>query len=258
MSLKLHPPARRFSLGLFALVAVMTVALTGLARAASPGVSFDEANRLFSQGRYAEAAAELEAIGRLRGWSAPLLYDLANTYAKEGQIGQSILDYERAQVLAPRDADIAANLAYVRATAGLPVPAWPWHDRLVRLLTPATWTWLAVTGCFLAGVGFVARWRWRRRRLVYAAVLAALMGGTAVAATVILDRDLDHAVVVERKMAPVLVSPFEGAASEVSLSEGEDVSVIGRHDDFVRVRDGNGRTGWVQSGAVLPVVPRRS
>lgn len=258
MSLRQSPKTRYFAIGLSLLVALITVALAGLARAGSPGVSFDEANRSYSQGRYADAAADFAAIARSRGWSAPLLYDLANAYAEEGKVGQSILSYERAQVLAPRDADIAANLAYVRAKAGLPIRAWPWYERLARQLGPTTWTLLAVVGFCLAGVGFVAMRRWRRHRLVYVAALGALMGVTAASATVVLDRDLDHAVVVERKSAPVRVSPFDTAVSEVALSEGEDVSVIGRHGDFVRVRDGNGRTGWVQFSAVQPVVPRRS
>jgi SH3-like domain-containing protein len=96
------------------------------------------------------------------------------------------------------------------------------------------------------------------RRLLHVAAFATLIGVTTVAAAIVLDRDLDHAVVVERKTAPVRVSPFDTAASEVALSEGEEVSIIGRHGDFVRVRDGQGRRGWVQSSAVQFVVPRRS
>jgi SH3-like domain-containing protein len=258
MSVRRSQRTQCHAVGIFLLAAFVTVAFAGPARAQSSSASFDQANRAFSQGRYAEAAADFEAIARSRGWSAALLYDLANAYAQQGKVGQSILSYERARVLAPRDADIAANLAYVRAKAGLSIPTWPWYERLARSLTPTTWTLLAVVGFCLAGVGFVAARRWRRQRLVYAAAFAALLGVTAVSASVILEMDLNHAVVVERKSAPVRVSPFDTSASEVALSEGEDVSILGRHGDFVRVRDGNGRSGWVQSGAVQPVFPRRS
>jgi hypothetical protein len=168
------------------------------------------------------------------------------------------LNYERAHVLAPRDSDIAANLAYVRATAGLPIPVRPWHQTLARLLTPTTWTLFAVLTLWLAGAGLVATRRWRSRRLVYATAVAALVGVMSVAATMVLDRDLNHAVVVETKSAPVRVSPFDTAASEITVSEGQDVTIIGHHGDFLRVRDGQGRTGWVQSAAVQPVVPRQS
>ena len=220
--------------------------------------TFDEANRLASEGRYADAAVAYETLARTRGWSAPLLYDLANAYAQEGKVGRSVLNYERAHVLAPRDPDIAANLAYVRTTAGLPIPVLPWYQTVAWFFTPTTWTLLAVLSLWLAGAGLVATRRWRSRRLVYAAGLAALVGVIGVANTLVLDRDLNHAVVVEKKSAPVRVSPFDTAASETTLSEGQDVSIIGRHGDFLRVRDGLGRTGWVQSTAVQPVVPRQS
>jgi len=41
----------------------------------------------------------------------------------------------------------------------------------------------------------------------------------SVAAMVVLDRNLNHAVVVETKSAPVRVSPFDTAASETTVSE---------------------------------------
>jgi tetratricopeptide (TPR) repeat protein len=245
--------------GIPLLATAIALAFAGLARAESQGTSFDEANRSYAAGHYAEAAADFESLARTHGWSAPILYDLGNTYAQQGQVGRSILDYERAHLLAPRDPDITANLAYVRATAGLPVPVQAWWETVARWLTPTTWTGLAVSGLWLAWAGFLAARKWRWRRLATTAALAAaVLGGTAVTALLVLDRDLDRAVVVETKSAPIRVSPFDTAASETSVSEGEEVAVIGRHGDFVRVRDGQGRVGWVQSAAVQPIVPRRS
>ena len=255
---QLPPKSRRLGIGIALLTAIVALALAGIARADTGNTTFDEANRLFSEGRYADAAAAYETLARKHGWSAPLLYVLGNAYAQEGNVGRSVLNYERAHVLAPRDPDIAANLAYVRATAGLPVPMRPWYEALARFFTPTTWTLFAVLTLWLAGAGLVATRRWRSRRLIYVAAVAALVGVMSVAAMVVLDRDLNHAVVVETKSAPVRVSPFYTAASETTVSEGQDVSIIGHHGDFLRVRDGQGRTGWVQSTAVQPVVPRQS
>lgn len=240
------------------LAIIVTVAFASQARADTSNPTFDEANRLASEGRYADAAVAYETLARTRGWSAPLLYDLGNAYAQGGDVGRSVLNYERAHVLAPRDPDIAANLAYVRTTAGLPIPVLPWYQTVARFFTPTTWTLLAVLSLWLAGAGLAATRRWRSRRLIYVAAVAALVGVIGVANTLVLDRDLNHAVVVEKKSAPVRVSPFDTAASETTLSEGQDVSIIGHHGDFLLVRDGQGRTGWVQSTAVQPVVPRQS
>jgi hypothetical protein len=244
--------------GISLLAAILVLGVAGPARAESRAASLDEANRSYSEGHYADAVADFETLARSHGWSAPLLYDLANAYAQEGNVGLSVLNYERAQVLAPRDPDIAANLAYVRTKAGLPAPVQLWYQRLARTFSLTTWTLFAVSGFWLACVAFLVGRKWRVRRLFPAAAFAALVGVSTLAAAVVLDRDLDHAVVVERKSAPVRVSPFDTAASEVALSEGEDVSIIGHHGDFVRVRDGQGRKGWIQSAAVQVVVPRRS
>jgi hypothetical protein len=244
--------------GITLLAAILVVGAASPARAESRAASFDEANRSYSEGHYADSVADFETLARSHGVSAPLLYDLANAYAQEGNVGLSVLNYERAQVLAPRDPDIVANLDYVRAKAGLPAPVQPWYQRFARTFALTTWTLFAASGFWLACVAFLAGRKWRVRRLFHAAAFAVLVGMSAVAAAVVLDRDLNHAVVLESKTAPVRVSPFDTAASEVALSEGEEVSIIGRHGDFVRVRDGQGRTGWVQSAAVQFVVPRRS
>ena len=52
-------------------------------------------------------------------YSADGLYNLANSYARAGKPGLAVLNYERAALLAPNDADINANLEYVRAGAGV-------------------------------------------------------------------------------------------------------------------------------------------
>jgi tetratricopeptide (TPR) repeat protein len=257
-SAKLSPKSYRLHRGLSLLATILALAFAVPARADTSSMRFDQANRAYAEGHYTRAAADFQAIARTRGWSAPLLYDLGNTYAQEGQVGQSVLNYERALTLAPRAPDIAANLSYVRMKSGLPTPVRPWHRSLARMFSTTTWTMLAMVSLWLAYAGFVAARKWRSRLLVSAAVLAALLGGITTAADVLADQDLNRAVVVQHKSAVVRVSPFDTATGEASLSEGEEVAVVGRHGDFVRVRDGQGRLGWVQSAAVRPIVPRRS
>jgi hypothetical protein len=61
-----------------------------------------------------------KATATSSGYSAAALFNQANAYARAGKPGLAVLNYERAQLLAPNDADIAANLHFVRAKAGLP------------------------------------------------------------------------------------------------------------------------------------------
>ena len=41
-----------------------------------------------------------------------LYYNLGNAYLRSGQLGRAILNYKRAQILIPRDADLNFNLRY--------------------------------------------------------------------------------------------------------------------------------------------------
>jgi SH3-like domain-containing protein len=72
------------------------------------------------------------------------------------------------------------------------------------------------------------------------------------------EQDLKRAVVVQPRSAPVRVSPFDSATSENSLSEGDEVAVLGQHGDFVQVRDGRGQSGWIESNMVQAIFPRTS
>src|SRR5689334_22583951 len=104
------------------LTAVLAIGPASGARAEAGRAIFEAANRAYAQGRYRDAIAGFESLVSTRGYSAPLLYDLGNAYQREGSVGRAVLNYRRAQLLAPRDPDLAANLSLVRAAAGLPAP----------------------------------------------------------------------------------------------------------------------------------------
>ncbi len=78
------------------------------------GDRFKEANDLYRQGRYREAAPIYEALVSEGAISAALYYNLGNAYFKQGQIGKTVLSYERALRLSPQDKEILGNLSYAR------------------------------------------------------------------------------------------------------------------------------------------------
>src|SRR6204780_384259 len=90
-------------------------------------------------------------------YSADGLYNLANSYARAGKPGLAVLSYERAALLAPDDPDINANLAYVRASAHVPIKPRNRLARLAQSASPTSAAWLGVLGLALVGVGLVAR-----------------------------------------------------------------------------------------------------
>ena len=89
------------------------------------------------------------------GYSAAALFNQGNADARQGKTGPAILNYERALLLAPDDADITANLRVVRAKAGLPDAPQNWLSRSVTYARPNTLAWLGCVGLALAGTSLL-------------------------------------------------------------------------------------------------------
>ena len=73
-------------------------------------VVFDKANQLYLNGEYSSAREEYQKIINSGFESVELYYNLGNTFYKLGQIPSSILYYEKALILNPKDVDIQFNL----------------------------------------------------------------------------------------------------------------------------------------------------
>lgn len=108
-------------LPLLCLASVFTVSAHGVSDRAEAEQLFQAGNVYYGEGRFAEAR---EAYSRAlaHGHSPAVHFNLGNTYFQKGDAGRAILHYLRAQALRPGDADIAANLRFVREAAGVEAP----------------------------------------------------------------------------------------------------------------------------------------
>lgn len=189
-------------------------------------------------------------------YSADELYNLANSYARSGKPGMAVLNYERAALLAPGDADIRANLEYVRASAHVTAQPRSRLARIAEALSPALAAWLGVTGIALIGVGLVASRITSRFR--QARTCSALAGVALVALTVsnaMLQWPRMHAAVILVNQTPARVSPVPMGDAAFVLPEAETVTMAAEHEDFVLIRTRGGRSGWVARANLGAVVP---
>ena len=192
------------------------------------------------------------------GYSAPALYNLANAYARAGRPGLAVLNYERARLLDPQDPDIDANLRHVREASGLAPDSRNAFDRMAGSLSPRILAWLGVLGFLLAGVGALARrvYPRHRRKLLLAVVAGMSLLGVALANAYTLWPIMHEAVVVSHS-APVRVSPVAIEEPLFVLPEATMVRVGAEHEGFVLVRIKGGRSGWVPSSNLAPIVPKQ-
>lgn len=70
------------------------------------------ADTLYANGEYSKAAEAYLAIIKVDGDSPGILFNLANSYAQVGDMGNAILYYSRANRLAPHNKEIKNNLDY--------------------------------------------------------------------------------------------------------------------------------------------------
>jgi hypothetical protein len=191
------------------------------------------------------------------GYSAAGLYNLANSYARAGQPGMAILNYERASLLAPNDADVDANLRFVRQSLHLPVETRGGFARFATAVRPLWLFWMGIVGVIAIGTSLIAAKlsaRHRRLRLV-ALLLGALMIGWPACSALILWPKLHEGVIVTAS-TPVRVSPVPMGDSLFALPEGETVRITAQHEGFTLIRTRAGRAGWVADPNLAPIVPR--
>jgi len=187
-------------------------------------------------------------------YSAAGLYNQANAAARAGQLGEAVLDYERAALLAPRDSDIRANLAQVRARAGLATPG-NWLTQHARIAEPNAMFWLASLGIVLTGASLLARRFGKTLKQPLAGValvglaltLAGVTDAIATAAT------LNEAVVMQASAARA--APIPAADSLFVVPQAEVVRRIEDHGDYTLVRDAQNREGWLPRSSVRSIIP---
>ena len=220
---------------------------------------FEDANRAFAAGQFAESARGYEAVLKQDGYSAAVLFNLGNADLRLGKIGDAILNFERAKWLAPHDPDIAANLSFARKQAGLVPAPDSWSENVAGLCSANGWAWLAsvalaVLCAGLVVVQFPGKYRGGLYLLNAGSATVLVL---ALAAMAVRYQQLERAV-LPAKVTPGLISPFTGAKPVAEFSAGQMVTVERTHAGFCFVRDQAGHSGWVSDGEVAMVVPKTS
>jgi hypothetical protein len=190
-------------------------------------------------------------------YSAPALFNQANALARDGKIGPAMLLYERARLLAPSDADVAANEHFLRARAGLPDAPENRFERLFNFASPDSFAWLGCIGLLMMGTSVMMmrlhpKWRRCFSATTAAGVVSVLF---AFGSAVFTWPKMNEAIVIAHE-SPARVSPANVAETSFKLREGEMVAVSAEGGEFVLVQAAMGRAGWVARADLARVVPQ--
>ena len=211
--------------------------------------NFSAANELYAKGKFAEAAAIYENILHTGGQSPALLFNAGNAEFKAGHPGRAIAAYRRAELLAPRDPELRANLAFVRKQVqGATLRESRWQDWMGALTLNE--------GALLTAVFFWAMFALLAARQIRPALALKLRSATRLAAVltifsgaVLALQAANHfnssVAVVTDAEATARSGPFNDAQRAFTARAGAELRVLDRHDDWVQVADGSGKIGWL-------------
>lgn len=221
---------------------------------------FQQGNEAYSRGDYTQAIAHYEELTASAGLSPAVLFNLANSYAQTGKIGKAVVNYERAQRLAPGDPDIIGNLELVRKESGLfGSESEGMAVRFLQLLSIDQWTMLgllALVGLTLLQAATL-KYRFSGKTTAGVRITCALLIILAITGTIIRYQSFRPSVVVAAD-ARLLISPFASAASIGAIQEGRLVYPQKVHGPFTSIKDETNRQGWIASASLEEVVPAQS
>lgn len=261
-----HAPPRRRPL-LFTLALLVLTVLPSLV-GQDFDTAFDQANKLYEQGDYLQAAAAYQALATKHPGHAVLLFNLGNAWFKAGQFGKAIATYRTAQTIDPRDPSLRFNLGFVRQqVSGTTQPPQPFWQRSLQTLTVNEWTALAA----------VAWWLWcillsvREARPALGKLLRGYTAGCGFA-WLVLTCGLalaahaqfgGHQAVVIHPKAAAHLGPLPESKVAFPLRDGSEVQVLdskeitspGQNQTWLHIADAEGRRGWVSKDQLLLLRP---
>lgn len=231
---------------------LLGVFFSGHAWAESPEDLFSRAVKAYQAGRYDESVQLNEKIiNGLKLESPAVYFNLGNGYFKQGKLGKAIQNYLLAQRMAPRDADIKANLTVARQSVERYETDFQAQSssRLAGLFSAfsaAELKWLALflfmlTGAVYLGCLYAGLPQKRVVLLTSLSLLASFYVGMLVSHQ--LSAKLGRAVVLHRTEARF--EPNGQATVYFKLSEGMELKILRHQEGWVKVQRNDGRVAWV-------------
>ncbi|HVV00143.1 MAG TPA: tetratricopeptide repeat protein [Verrucomicrobiae bacterium] len=220
--------------------------------AAAP--SFDSANKLYFEGKFAEAASAYQTLLTNAPRSPTLYFNLGNAFFKQRRIGQAIACYRQAEDLAPRDPDIRANLEFARRQVeGVTLKTGGWLELLKRL-TVNEWAGIAAVSFWTFFMLLAARQIRPKlsRPLRVPIVAAGAVASALIALTTLVwqSERSERIAVVAVPEATVRTGPFDTARNVMVLHDGAELRVLDEKNDWLQVSAGERTSGWVPREAV--------
>jgi tetratricopeptide (TPR) repeat protein len=213
---------------------------------------FSQANRLYEQGKFAEAAKAYDNMLQVGVVSPSLYFNAGNAWFKSGQIGRAIVEYRKAEKLSPRDPDIRANLQFARNQIANYIPALPGtrFTRWMNRLSVNEWTVAASASLALLFIVLTIQQlspNLRKPLRTPALILALATICLAICLYVDFSDAQTKAGVITTSEAVIRRGPFDESQSAFTVRDGAELLIVDAKDNWLQVADATHRTGWIKN-----------
>jgi len=253
-------PTDIYKLPLFLLLLFFTAGSCHSSDTPSAEEMYFETNRAYKEDRYQEAIdGYLELIGN-RYVNGHLYYNLANAYFRAGQLGRAILNYKRAQLLIPRDADLNFNLRYaldqtqdaISADQNFLKQAFFWLDEIT--LPELMWAFVVLNILFwgILVLRLFVRPEWTYYVFIVLLIFW-LVGGVSLGVKWHQLKTDQRAVILAGEV-DVLAGPDSNDTVLFKLHEGTTVHRERIEDGWSLIRLSESKRGWLKSSAIETII----
>lgn len=223
--------------------------------------NFFRANQAYKAGQYKKAVSGYKELIRQGVINGHIYYNLGNAYFRMNRFGRAILNYERAHILIPRDADINFNLgqALDRIKDVIPESGGYISMNFFQLksltITEILWAFACINLLFwtFLFIRLFSRSEWTYYFMVTFLALW-LMAGASFCLKWYMTATDDRAVILKSEV-DVLAGPDSKDTLLFQLHEGTIVHQERTEDGWKLIRISVKKRGWVKSGALELIQP---
>lgn len=231
--------------------------LVNISAAIEPDSLFQDANKLYGEGKYEESLLLYEKIDSL-GFASPEVYfNIGNAYFRSNKIGKARVYYERAKLLQPNDNEINANLEFLNTMLVDRFEEVPefflrsWLRKLVLAVHPDNWMILSLIlfgGFIIGGILFVFFKKTSIRRSgFYFALISLFIAGIGFLLSYSGFQNISDpgtGIIIEASQM-VKSAPRDSGKDLFVLHEGTKLTFENSVENWIEIRISDGRKGWI-------------
>ncbi|MBT8376844.1 MAG: tetratricopeptide repeat protein [Bacteroidia bacterium] len=239
---------------------IFIVTLISVMSAWSQGeILFEEGNKLYNEGKFAEAIEKYEAILASNEHSAAVYFNLANAHYKLNNIAPSIYYYEKAVALDPNDREIKNNLAFaqnmtVDAIGSVPEVGFSRiYKSVVNSVSYDAWAKIAVLSMLVFVLLFLFyhfSYATAKKRIAFVVSVISLLISVSSVFMAFQNYSLyndDKPAIVFAQESKVKTEPNLRSEEAFRLHEGTKVQVLDTVKSWHKIKLADGTMGWIPS-----------